>query len=163
MYCSVCVRLNTPIDACKARMQAKMHQICRQVGRIPEQFNTLLNNSIHFSHPLFLSLSHTHSCAPATCHSSATNLSCFSPLFCVTLSLSLSLSLSHTHTHIHNMRAQLCTRKLPLVLDEFFLLFSSIMRYEAALETLLSRLCALLLQLVELRGSAAAYVASHVT
>ncbi len=53
------------------------------------------------------------------------------------------------------------SRKLPLVLDEFFLLFSSIVRYEAELEPLLARLAALLLRLLHLGGSAAAYIQGH--
>lgn len=53
------------------------------------------------------------------------------------------------------------SRKLPLVLDEFFLLFSSIVRYEAELEPLLARLAALILRLLHLGGSAAAYIQGH--
>jgi len=53
------------------------------------------------------------------------------------------------------------SRRLPLVLDEFFLLFSSIVRYEAELEPLLARLAALLLRLLHLGGSAAAYIQGH--
>ena len=58
----------------------------------------------------------------------------------------------------HSLR---CNR-LPIVLDEFFLLFSSIVRYEAVLQPLLLRLSSFLLQLIQLKGSAATYVNQHI-
>jgi hypothetical protein len=58
----------------------------------------------------------------------------------------------------HSLRC----RRLPLVLDEYFLLFSSIVRYEAVLEPLLQRLAGLMLRLVPLGGAAADYVRRQV-